>query len=246
MVTDSARLDENLDLGEILELTAADVAGYCDSALEATTLAREIDDEDGPWTRKFLCRHLGIGESTLSGWLKEGRVPRMAKAAIVFLPVMDLLKNEIERLRNHARNLKILKSGDIYQLCVFHEDEDGLVVGRVVADGIPTLDLARQVSVLFDAENLLQRAKGVVSDMLHRLEQHSNERYIDSLFKLQKEITEHYAFSFDYEYFKKHYGKNRVSGVKLDEATLAKIVSAAKSDEPTGDDNGNPTGGGTQ
>ncbi len=228
-------LTDHISLNAVLELAAEDIAGYCDD-LDGKAFISEIEDYY-QLGRKDLCRYLGIGESTLSGWLKEDRVPQMARVALLLRLAMNLLKEEIDRLQREAKDLKILKNGDVYQVCVFQEDEDGLVVGRVIADGIQDLGHARLLSVSIKAQNMLQRAKGVINNELESLGEYG-QKYTRELLEIQKEITEQYYFVFNYDEFKKYYGKNRHSIQPLDLDALAERIGLSKSEEPAKNGNG--------
>ena len=141
---------DEIDVERVLKLSTHDVADYCDF-LDAETLLKAIDEKSRKFDRKGLCKYLGIGESTLSGWLKTDRIPTSAKNAFVLLHVVEKLSLRIRRLRHQLHGggfpedgieLKILKNGDKYQICAFKEDERGLTVGEVVADGIANIETA--------------------------------------------------------------------------------------------------------
>lgn len=141
-------------LTEILELGAASTAEFCGDYFDASTLSEHIEREE-PFTRKELCKYLGIGESTLTGWLKEDRIPLMAKEALL-LPLMGrVLRDEIVRLRKENDSARILKSGDSYQIVGFRPDEAGESIGTVVADNITSLHNARLILSGIQALDLL-------------------------------------------------------------------------------------------
>ena len=88
-------LKEYLNIDVIADnLTVERTAEFCAGALDASTLFEELDF--GPFSsRKTFCEYLGIGESTLTGWLKGERVPRMAKEAYVLLLAVQGLRAEV-------------------------------------------------------------------------------------------------------------------------------------------------------
>lgn len=141
---------DKIDVERVSELPSHGVADYCDF-LDAETLLKAIDEKGRKFDRKSLCKYLGIGESTLSGWLKADRIPTSAKNAFVLLYVVEKLQLANRRLRSQLHTgglpedgaeLKILKNGDSYQVCAFKVDERGLNVGEVVADGIANVETA--------------------------------------------------------------------------------------------------------
>ncbi len=177
-------LQDDISLDELLELSPRNLAEFCDELIDARTLEAELDGFR-PFGRKRLCEYLDIGESTLSGWLKESRVPRMAKEAFLLPVLMSLFQQEIRRLRTEADDIKILKNGEVLQLCLFAEGADGLVLGRVVADGIRDLNLARLLAASLKSLRMLGQARDVVDEMLERTE---NEGYIRHLEELRAGI----------------------------------------------------------
>jgi hypothetical protein len=135
----------DLHLHELIDLKVADAAAYCERHLDPTILSNELKfiDRDG------LCSFLGIGDSTLSGWLngvKGGapRVPRMAKEACVLMRAVILLQQEIKRLRRDRREqMIILKDGEKFHLVRPEPDVIGAVIGKVIARDIPDEATAR-------------------------------------------------------------------------------------------------------
>lgn len=159
---------------DFLKMSASEIGDLCDKIADANWLLKEI--EGGvifqSERRKSLCRYLGIGESTLSGWLKNDRVPKMAKEAYVLLGFIRSLKDMIRGLQarvtdfeTDAGDLKLLQVGDTYQICLFAPREaDGAVVGRVVADNIRSFDDARLLASAIRATRLLYDAQDKIHD----------------------------------------------------------------------------------
>src|SRR5687768_10648728 len=93
-------LHDHYDLDAITRLKLDEVAGFCDRQVDAESLASSIENEDWPcFSRKSLCEYLGIAESTLSGWFKDHRIPRMAKNAYVLLLIQQQLAEQVRELR---------------------------------------------------------------------------------------------------------------------------------------------------
>ena len=134
-----AKLEENwyrfwsknwteLNLKDVMALQISEVGSYCERVLDMPTLLRDLGDS-GRQGRKRFCEHLGIGESTLSGWLKEQRVPRMAKEAYVLLKALLLLRDELTRLNEQKLrdDVVIVQEGDRFQLLRFRAESGGRV-----------------------------------------------------------------------------------------------------------------------
>lgn len=113
---------------------------------------RLMDDTDllraelyghGPLTRKRFCELLGIGESTLTGWLQTERIPQSSAVAYaLFLLSTELLK----RLDEDRDQTRIVALTDGYAVVKFMAGEDGQPVGKIVASGIEDLATARQLA----------------------------------------------------------------------------------------------------
>jgi len=107
--------------------------------------------------RKEFCEILGIGESTLSGWLKGDRIPKMAKVIIGLLKSRELDREErkdrevqIENLRNRDR---IVQDGDRFLIVEFSANER---FGRIVARDIPDLATAQKFNLRYSFVDLLK------------------------------------------------------------------------------------------
>jgi hypothetical protein len=138
-----------LNVDEVLELKPHEVASYCERVLDAPALIRELES-CGYLTpreaRKQFCEFLGIGESTLSGWLKAQRVPRMANEAYVLLKTLLLLQDQVKRLKEEqVRNDTVIvqESSGKYHLVRFKKDNSGALMGRIIARDIPDEATAR-------------------------------------------------------------------------------------------------------
>lgn len=187
---------------DLLKLREGEIAEYCDDYLDAETLSDHLDRSE-PFSRKELCRYLGVGESTMTGWLKEDRIPLMAKEAFMLPLALRVLTTEIERLRNEAKRARILKSGDIYQICRFVPDECGEVIGEVVADNITDLQHARMLLAGVEALNLLGECDNrAVQFGLDSSEYGDMPEFEEQLYELRKKIRMCQWYAGDYEQWK--------------------------------------------
>jgi hypothetical protein len=147
-----------------------------------------------PSGRKGFCEFLGVGESTLSGWLKDGRVPRYARVAFGLARARDLLADEVKVQRQEEMDPKVVRTPDgHYQLCRFRPDEEGVEVGTVMADRIPSFADAAFLASGMPAFRLLRQARGVVTEILERTD---NEEYTEKLEDLLAEIDNLTLFAF--------------------------------------------------
>jgi len=199
----------NLDLPVVLAMDPRSAAAVCDRSLDIAELVGMVD-EGVPFTRKALCEYLGIGESTLSGWIKDGRIPRMAKNAIVLLVAQQLLAGEVRSLRVQLNaavsDLKVVRSGTHYQVCELQENEEGEVVGRVIADQITTIEDARLLASGRRALRVLRDTQNSgVFDYAHQMSE--NQGFLNGVEALEEEIESHDLFLSDYPKWKAKFGK---------------------------------------
>lgn len=188
-----------LDVPSLLDLKIREIGDFCDDALDASTLIEELEHH-APFplsSRKGFCEFLGVGESTLAGWLKEERMPRMAKEAYILTIAFEELRKEVKRLKQEADDIKIIKDGEKYTLVRF-ELSKGSIIGQVVARDIPNAKTARVLAASIASFRLLQETKGVINEMLERTE---NPSYISWLEQLRMQITKQTLTVFDPDRF---------------------------------------------
>jgi hypothetical protein len=162
-------LDLNID--EVLALQVpSEIASYCERVLDIPTLIRDLEDEYAGYgtarQRKQFCEYLGIGQSTLSGWLKQQRVPRMAKEAYVLLKTLLLLQDEVKRLKQARNDVVIVEDRGRYQLVQFHADNTGAMVGTIMARDIPDEGNARILAGSTKAFDTLKDFRDALIDIV--------------------------------------------------------------------------------
>ena len=174
-----SKLELELKPDALLELTPDSVGGFADRLIDAGTLPEEL--ESGPFfLRKDFCEFLGIGESTLTGWLKADRIPRSAKVAYALLLGLAVLQDEVLRLRRETGDLKVVKDCERYLVVQFPSVDvvrnvtdnpdvpDGIVseimAGEIVARDIADARTARKLAASFRAFELLRKASSTLED----------------------------------------------------------------------------------
>ena len=141
------------NLNSLFDAGADGMSEFCAKYLDAAQLTKHFDRAD-PMTRKEFCKYLDVGESTVTGWLKEDRIPLMAKEAIVLRLAMPLL----HALRDADCEPRIVKSQDGYQICEFSKDGRGEITGSVIAFGVINIQRARLMLSGLQAAGLRERA----------------------------------------------------------------------------------------
>jgi len=128
------------------------IVDTCEEYLTTDKLSKHLERGE-PMTRKELCRYLDVGESTLTGWLKEDRIPRMAKLAIV----LRLLVPQLKPLKDEGYVPRIVETDSGYQICEFQERDNGVTIGKVIATGIPDVHRARLLAGGIEVDMLRER-----------------------------------------------------------------------------------------
>ena len=199
-------------LTEVLELEPEEIAEFCGDYLDGDTLTDHFERGE-PFSRKECCQYLGIGESTMTGWLKEDRIPPMAKAAFMLPLIHRVLVNEILRLRKEATHPRILKNGDSYQIVVFEEDESGEAIGHVAANDISSLKTARMLYAGFQALHLLDEANKVAVEFaIAQAGMGDIPAFDEEVMKLRKDIIMCRRYAYNHE----EWSKRKIEMKKID------------------------------
>jgi hypothetical protein len=96
--------------------------------------------------RKRFCQFLGIGESTFTGWVQAGRIPRAAAIAFVLHRNLRQRVQRIQTLTRDRLEPRVVAIDGKYALCEFIERDGGEVEGRLVATGISEETVARDIA----------------------------------------------------------------------------------------------------
>ena len=159
-----------------------DVDEYCEN-FNADHFAVLLKANEFPFSnRAALCDFLDISESTLSGWIKDNRIPLAAKKAIALLVVKQEQEKELEKLKKEYTDkdqFLIIKENDSYKLCRYQEEKDRTPVWHVIAGGISNLRDARLMSLPVKLQKMLfQLSDEVIDDLMSRTEGTDYESYL--------------------------------------------------------------------
>lgn len=158
------RLEESFSLyqEDFSHFTANELAETFDEQVNVENLNYWIKAETMPWSnRKEFCEMLGVGESTLFGWLKGNRIPKMVKLIIgLFQQQADIQAELKEREKAYDRLKKsdrVVRDGDRFMIVEFPDGEGGkdLGWGRIVAKDIPDDQAAKKLMARHDLTELL-------------------------------------------------------------------------------------------
>ena len=96
-------------------------------------------------TRRAFCDAIGIGESTLAGWLKEKHLPPLAKAVVGLLYLYHWSVRDYELLEKEQRERSniVVPDGDTFMIVEYKANYNRSPgTGKIEARGIPDEDTA--------------------------------------------------------------------------------------------------------
>lgn len=141
-------------------MLSSDIAAALAKGQSARTLAAEFAQDlmadpkllkselqgGGPMSRKPFCEFMGIGESTLTGWLQSERMPQPAAVAYVLLLAAQQLQDQLTKLVKRQGEPRIIALAGKYAVVRFEESDVGESVGRIIASDISDLAEARKIA----------------------------------------------------------------------------------------------------
>lgn len=139
-----------------------EIAEIADTAMDADTMTYFIDDKFG--TQKAFGEFIGVGESTVTGWIKNGTFPTYARRAVVGAYYAAKHYRETLKAAEDILRPKIVKSGGSYMVVRFSVDEAGIAIGEVIARDIPSEKDARLMAGASRAWELLKRAEELIDE----------------------------------------------------------------------------------
>jgi len=171
------------------------IGAYSDTAVDAEMLLQDLE-EDWPFnqSRREYCEFVGVGESTLTGWLKHDRIPKSAKIAHVLLNATKVLVNELKHRDQLLGQPKVVFDGNTYQIVLFTTSSDGTEIGQILARDIGSHQAACVFAESLSAFRMLQEALQIIDEMFVRTE---NPAYIQDLEDLKHRIIEKTYMAFD-------------------------------------------------
>lgn len=184
-------ITEQMDLNEFDIRTAGE---YFDGLIDAEELLSHLE-QGSPFNRREFCEFIGIGESTLSGWLKDRRIPRVAKVAFGLLLAYEQQRMEMARLQADQLLPLVVDTDHGYQICKVERNEHGDLVGAVLAENIKTFNDAYRLA---SAERSIKLLKSADDAVQYALEMTENEPFMASMETLREQTREHLLKSVNY------------------------------------------------
>lgn len=146
----------------------ADLIKHCVGGVELSDLLSQTDGPNGVFgSRKAFCETLGIGESTIAGWVKDNRLPAMAKAVVGLVHLAEMMKEATDELslevRRASSSERIVRDGEHFMI-VSIDAESG--IGRISARDIPDQATAERLISHIELEDWLKHSHEAISAII--------------------------------------------------------------------------------
>jgi len=135
--------------------------------------------EDFFISQKWFAEFIGVGESTVAGWVKTKSFPDYAKRAVTGAYYVRRYYEELREAKRDMRRPKVVKDGDRFLIVQFETDEAGVSIGKVVARDIPSERTALIFARGIRAWELLDESEEVIDQEIERRDDDSNQRLKD-------------------------------------------------------------------
>ena len=139
-----------------------EIAEISDDALDDETMALLVDDYFV--FQKSFAEFLGVGESTVAGWVKNKQFPDYAKRATLAAYCADKHFDAAQAAQQDGKRPKVVKDGERYLIVKFDTDEAGVSLGRVIARDLPNEKTALVLSSSLRAWELLRSAERLIDN----------------------------------------------------------------------------------
>jgi transcriptional regulator with XRE-family HTH domain len=137
--------------------TYSAIAEVANEALDGNAMIQVVRDEFP--NQKAFGEFLGVGESTVTGWMKNGSFPDYAKRATLAAFYSNKYRRQLKDARDDSTRSKVVKDGDRYLVVRFRVDEAGVAIGEVLARDIPNKDTALALASHDSLKELLDECK---------------------------------------------------------------------------------------
>lgn len=146
-------------------------------------------------SQKAFGEFIGVGESTVAGWMKSEIFPEYAKRAALSAFLANRLSFRAAKGRKDAARPKVVADGDRYLVVRFDTDEVGVAIGTIIARDIPTEKDALAMAGIERTWDLVQRAKALIEHAIEFMDPEHSE-WIRSL---KADIDLEQGRTFDHE-----------------------------------------------
>ncbi len=168
--------------------------------------------------QKNFSNFIGVGESTVAGWVKNGAFPAYAKRAALAAYFARKHWQDLKETRRDAERPKIIKDGDSYLIVQFRKDAVGVEIGKILARDIPTEKAALIFASGVRAWELLRETEYVIEQEIENRDEEDSHWLVALKEAIQKESFRVLI----HEKYLESEGKRREAMQKLDAELAAK------------------------
>ena len=168
------------------------VAKVADAVLDGETMIQFV--REGFGSQKSFGEFIGVGESTVAGWMKTGSFPDYAKRATLAAYYSNKYFRKLREAKRDATRPKVVKDGDRYMIIRLSVDEVGVAVGEVLARDIPTKNAALVFAGATRAWDLLKEAGQLINHEIESMDPDDSEwiRELRDEIRLERGRTFHH------------------------------------------------------
>lgn len=133
------------------------------AATDIDTLLLLTDSADSVFgTRRAFSEAVGVGESTVAGWIKDAKMPPLGKAVVGLSWLVLALKQSVIDYERESSNLgdMIVRDGDCFMIVSFRDADR---IGEVAARNIPDMETASRLVSHRELRHALKLAIGEIS-----------------------------------------------------------------------------------
>lgn len=141
---------------------ARKIAQIADDTLDGETMVRFVHEFF--LLQRSFGEFIGVGESTVAGWMKNAAFPDYAKRAALAAYYAEKHYHALKEATRDAQRPRVVKDGDRYLIVQFDADETGVSIGRVIARDIPSEKAALVLAGSVRAWDLLGEAERFIDD----------------------------------------------------------------------------------
>lgn len=146
------------------------------------------------WQKRFG-EYLGVGESTVAGWMKAEAFPDYAKRAALAAYYVSKYSRQLRDAERGAERPQVVKDGERYLIVRFRPDEVGVSIGEILARDIVSEKAALVFAGALRAWELLGEAEELINEEIETRDGENS----DHLVALRDEIRAERAGAFDHE-----------------------------------------------
>lgn len=177
-------------------------------------------------SQKAFGEFLGVGESTVAGWMKSGSFPDYAKRATLAAYYSKKYFRQLTEAKRDVARPRVVKDGDHYLIVRFNVDEAGVTIGEIFARDIPTKKAALVFASGLRAWELLDQAEDVLDQEIEGRDEEDSGWIQDLKDEILLERTRTFAHDELLELERKH--NEAIKDLNLDDPVT---TDSTKTDE---------------